>query len=260
MSGVTESGFAGAASIPLSEAARRVGCHVETLRERVRDGRLEATRGAHGRYYVTEAALSRMKPPAKPILRSFSPEVLEASWVWLEDVLSHDQRYRRSEEAIVAELRLDPSRDAALYRLLSVQRLLAAGLGCEEVARELIISARHVRRLRHRDARQALRSARARKGSLNIKDRERRAREIVADLRSRLEAAGFRRHERTYLAYRHGQRLPAFRVQRLPDDLLSRLRSVGLTDEQITAVAMVGIGVDELNQLLLYGLPDDARG
>jgi len=32
----------------LDEAARRLGCHVETLRIRVRDGRLAAVRGRHG--------------------------------------------------------------------------------------------------------------------------------------------------------------------------------------------------------------------
>ena len=39
--------------IRLDLAADRLGCHVETLRIRVRDGRLPAVRGRHGAYYVS---------------------------------------------------------------------------------------------------------------------------------------------------------------------------------------------------------------
>jgi hypothetical protein len=35
----------------------------------------------------------------------------------------------------------------------------------------------------------------------------------------------------------------------------SRLRANGLTDDQIEAIELVGIGTDELNFLLLHGLP-----
>jgi excisionase family DNA binding protein len=37
--------------LKLDEAARRLGCHVETLRVHIRDGRLRAVRGPHGAYY-----------------------------------------------------------------------------------------------------------------------------------------------------------------------------------------------------------------
>src|SRR5712691_10103750 len=38
--------------VKLDEAARRLACHVETLRVHIRDGRLIAVRGAHGAYYL----------------------------------------------------------------------------------------------------------------------------------------------------------------------------------------------------------------
>lgn len=53
--------------VRLDLAADRLGCHVETLRIRVRDGRLPAVRGRHGAYYVSEPALAALPPLGRPV-------------------------------------------------------------------------------------------------------------------------------------------------------------------------------------------------
>lgn len=47
---------------------------------------------------------------------------------------------------------------------------------------------------------------------------------------------------------------PAYKVKRLTQDEMRALRHAGLTDEQIDAVSLVGMGTDEVNELMLQGL------
>jgi hypothetical protein len=47
--------------VKLDEVAHQLGCHVETLRLRVRRGGLKAVRGPHGAHYVSRAAVGRLR-------------------------------------------------------------------------------------------------------------------------------------------------------------------------------------------------------
>src|SRR5438105_5403393 len=109
--------------IKLSEAAAELGCHVETLRERVRAGALEARRGPHGAYYVTGEALDLMPPIQRTVARTFAPEELEATWKAAELLVGWSDRTREAELHLLRSLEADPLKSRRLYRLVSVQRL-----------------------------------------------------------------------------------------------------------------------------------------
>lgn len=47
--------------------------------------------------------------------------------------------------------------------------------------------------------------------------------------------------------------LPAYKVKRLTQDEKRALRHAGLTDEQINAVSLVGMGIDEVHELMMTG-------
>jgi len=137
------------AVVRLDEAARRLGCHVETLRIRVRDGRLPAVRGPHGAYYVAERDLVELPEPRRgwPPRRTFTRTQIESSWELVDAILSPAKEWSRRELALVRELRANPAANIRLYRLISVHRLRRLGLAFEDVGVELGISARHARRL-----------------------------------------------------------------------------------------------------------------
>ncbi len=135
--------------ITLDEAAHRLGCHVETLRIRVRDGRLVAVRGPHGAYYIAEQNLAELPRPRRggPSLRTFTRAEIESSWALMDAVLGPAKEWANREIALVAELRAGPDMSRRLYRLVSVHRLRKLGMAFEDIAEELGISARHARRL-----------------------------------------------------------------------------------------------------------------
>jgi len=135
--------------IRLDEAARRLGCHVETLRIRVRDGRLAAVRGPHGAYCVVEQDLAELPLPRRggPSQRTFTRDEIEGSWELVDAILRPAKEWANRELALVAELRVSPATNQRLYRLLSVHRLRRLGLTFEDIGEELGISARHARRL-----------------------------------------------------------------------------------------------------------------
>lgn len=249
--------------IKLSDAAAEFGCHVETLRERVRAGLLEARRGPHGAYYVTREGLDLMPPIQRPLARTFAPDELEETWIFAERLVGWSDRTREAELDLLRSLKADPTKSRRLYRLVSVQRLQAAGLTSSEIAREFGITARHVRRLAARSASIALRKEIYKQTDRTKRARQTAARTVVAEIRRRLKAAGFVYHKRSGLA-RLEQPFPveapddprqAFVVKELKPHELRQLRAVGLTDEQLRAIDLVGIGTDELNYLLLHGLP-----
>ena len=149
----------GVGMIKLAEAARSVGCHVETLRVRVRDGRLRAVRGAHGAYYVDLRDLAALPKPRRgwPERWEVTPSQLEGSWDLVEGTLGRARAWRNRELDLVATLRADPSTNRRLYRLVSVHRLRRLGLTFDQIAAELSISPRHARRLAGRSVFLALR-------------------------------------------------------------------------------------------------------
>src|ERR1700730_1858880 len=92
--------------IKLSEAARRLGYHVETLRLRVRRGEVEATRGPHGAYYLTQAAFASFGPPARSASRKLALDSFAWTWVTLEQNLE-DQGAGRDALRLLAEVSRD---------------------------------------------------------------------------------------------------------------------------------------------------------
>jgi len=135
--------------VKLDRAARRLGCHVETLRLHVRTGRLRAVRGPHGAYYVDAEDLESYPRPRRgwPLPNEFSAQELERSWSLVEGVLPKVRAWRDRELALVDELHAHPERNRRLYRLASAQRLRRLGLTFGQIADELDITSRHARRL-----------------------------------------------------------------------------------------------------------------
>jgi hypothetical protein len=122
----------------------------------------------------------------------------------------------------------------------------------------LKISARHVRRLVQRNLADALEDA-----AIDLKSRERArilraARRTVFDLQHRLEETGFRYHRRPWqpndLFTPRGRRAPAHMAKRLFAEEIRHLHDAGLTDDEISAIQRVGIGQDELHELIMRGL------
>lgn len=135
--------------VKLDTAARRLGCHIETLRLHIRTGRLRAVRGPHGAYYVDAEDLASYPRPRRgwPPPEEFSDQELEQSWTLVEGVLPKARAWRDRELALVDELRANPERNRRLYRLASVMRLRRLGLSFGRIASELGITSRHARRL-----------------------------------------------------------------------------------------------------------------
>jgi hypothetical protein len=135
--------------VKLDRAARRLGCHVETLRVDVRTGRLAAVRGPHGAYYVDAEDIATYPKPRRgwPSPEKFSDQELERSWSFVEGVLPKARAWRDRELALVDELHAHPDRNLRLYRLVSVLRLRRLGLAFGQIATELRITPRHARRL-----------------------------------------------------------------------------------------------------------------
>jgi hypothetical protein len=135
--------------VKLDRAARRLGCHVETLRLHIRTGRLPAVRGPHGAYYVDAADLASYPKPRRgwPLPGDFSDHELERSWSFVEGVLPKARAWRDRELALIDEIHADPELNRRLYRLASVLRLRRLGLTFGQIASELGITSRHARRL-----------------------------------------------------------------------------------------------------------------
>jgi AraC-like DNA-binding protein len=135
--------------VKLDKAARRLGCHVETLRLHIRTGRMEAVRGPHGAYFVDAEDLASYPKPRRgwPAPQKFSDEELERSWSLVEGVLPKARVWRDRELALIDELHADAERNRRLYRLASVHRLRRLGLTFGQIADELAITSRHARRL-----------------------------------------------------------------------------------------------------------------
>ncbi len=149
-----------------------------------------------------------------------------------------------------------------MYRLLAVSGMVGVGLGSEQIANELGISARHVRRLADRSPFLAVRTALFKKTART----EAEARRIVAELRATLKASGFQPHldagrdGARWPAAKEEEPRPAFTERKLSSTEQRYLRAAGLSEAQIDAIATVGLGTDELQELLLRGINQAASG
>jgi len=147
-------------------------------------------------------------------------------------------------------LKKDPNIHPVAYRLLLGQGLGALGFRAKQIAPVLGVSQRQARRLtQKRELGDAVFRAARRWASPE-------ARRLVAELRHQLAAQGFRFHRSSGSGGPpvHPDRpRPAFIVTTLNRDEVRGLKRAGLSDQQIWAITVVGIGSDELNQLLLLG-------
>jgi len=151
--------------VRLDTAARELGCHVETLRLRVRDGRLRAWRGPHGTYFVARDELRRIEPPhrgQRPAQR-LSRSQLNEAWAPVMEVVLRSGQWRERELALAEEICDHPEMSPTIHRLISVHRLRKGGVPFDQIAEEVGISARHARRLYHRRVYMALRRLLTRK-------------------------------------------------------------------------------------------------
>lgn len=151
-------------------------------------------------------------------------------------------------------LKTRPSLNPRAYRLLYAHGLRGLGFDVVPIAAELGVSTRHARRLLKRDLVGPIAGAAHRWAQIE-------ARRLVGELRAGLKAEGFRFHQWVMRGDRvagpptHRDRpRPAFKVKTLTRDEKISLRGAGLSDDQIWAIGMAGLGADELNELLLRGL------
>ncbi|MHB8578004.1 MAG: helix-turn-helix domain-containing protein [Dehalococcoidia bacterium] len=191
--GVTAGGL-----LKLDEAARRLGCHVETLRVHIRDGRLIAVRGPHGAYYLDARDVARYPRPQRgwPKPREFSEGQLGQSWSLIEGTLPKAMAWRDRELDLVDEIRAHPERNLRLFRLLSVHRLRRLGLTFSQIAAELGITSRHARRLNAASVFLALRRELVRRDKAKVRTEALVARR--AQQSSMGEGAGSRRRRRAW--------------------------------------------------------------
>lgn len=122
------------------------------------------------------------------------------------------------------------------------------------IAAELGVSVRHARRLIREDLIGPIAGAAHRWAQIE-------ARRLVGELRQGLKVQGLRFHQWVMRGDRvagpptHRDRpRPAFKVMALTRDEKISLRGAGLSDDQIWAIGIAGLGSDELNELLLRGL------
>ena len=106
--------------IKLDAAAKRLGCHIETLRLRIRSGRLKASRGPHGAYYISTRSLHGLRVRKLPRLERRRPTDEE----WEEAWETAAKRLRRQPRAFDDLLRFHqalktrPSLNLRAYRLI----------------------------------------------------------------------------------------------------------------------------------------------
>jgi hypothetical protein len=255
--------------VRLDLAAQRLGCHVETLRIRVRDGRVPAVRGPHGGYYVSEPALVALPPLGRPapIRASVTAAQRKRSWRLVEQLVTRGRRAGSDDVlAHVHAIKESPEQNRRIYRLLAVNGMVGVGLGSEQIANELGISARHVRRLAARSPFLAVRKALFKKTMRTEAEARKRARRIVAELRATLKAGGFQPHldagrdPARWPGAKEDEPRPAFTERKLSSAEHRHLSAAGLSDAQIDAVAIVGLGTDELQELLLRGINQATGG
>jgi AraC-like DNA-binding protein len=241
--------------LKLDDVAERLGCHIETLRLRIRSGRLKAVRGPHGAYFISGRAMAglRLRKPPERIRRR--PTTVDRETAW-EITVKRMRRQARAFDELLPFLRALKARHSLnprAYRLLCAHGLRELDFDAVIIARELGISVRHARRVIRQDLAEAVTRAAHRWAQIE-------AQRLVGEIRAGLKAEGFRFHQWVMRGRRaagpptHPERpRPAFKVKTLTGDEKTSLRKAGLADEQIWAIGIAGLGADELNRLLLGG-------
>lgn len=242
--------------LKLDDVAKRLGCHVETLRLRIRTGRLKAVRGPHGAYFISGRSFAALRVRKLPQRQRRNPTSRDHQAAW--EVV--ERRLRRQPGALeevlpfLRALKARPALNPRVYRLLFAHSLRELGFDVVTIAAELGVSIRHARRLIGNDLVEPFAKAAHRWTWVE-------ARRLVAELRAELTAEGFRFHRWVMRGRRrigpptHPDRpRPAFKVKRISAEEKVALRYAGLSAEQIWAIGIVGLGSDELNELLLRGL------
>ena len=254
------SGFLEPGLISLKQAAAVLGCHVETLRLRVRRDRMRVVRGPHGEYFVSEDELDRYIPWIRFRKKTFDREQVEADVLEiLHEFLANPAMVRpRHLELISPPDGGVP--DLPLQRLLRVHALSVSGLRTSEIADHTGLSARHIQRLLRLTFSAAAETALERRAKAERGRVRRNALAIVRNIQGRLEAAGFKTARRNPKSSASGSRdgKPARTglVHYLDRPTERHLLANGINQEQLAAIALVGIGGDELNELILRGLPN----
>jgi AraC-like DNA-binding protein len=241
--------------LKLGQVAELLGCHVETLRLRIRAGRLKAVRGPHGAYFISGRSLRGLRVRKRSPRQRHPPtaEDLEVAWRATERRLRRAPAAHEEVVPFLEALKINRTINVGAYRLVCARGLHELGFNADEIAARLNISARHARRLIGKDPGVAVAKAAHRWAPVE-------ARRIVRALRAQLRAEGIRFHQWVMRGRRragpptHPDRpRPAFKIKRLLQDERAGLRRAGLSPEQVWAVNIVGLGSDELNELLLRG-------
>ncbi len=170
-----------------------------------------------------------------------------------------ERRLRRTPAAheelvpFLEALKVNRTINLGVYRLVYARGLYQLDFKADDIAAQLGVSVRHARRLIGKDPGVAVAKAAHRWAPVE-------ARRIVSALRAQLQAEGVRFHKWVMRGRRrigpptHPDRpRPAFKVKRLLQDERAGLRRAGLSSEQVWAINIVGLGSDELNELLLRG-------
>jgi hypothetical protein len=241
--------------LKLDDVANRLGCHIETLRIRVRSGRLKAIRGPHGAYFISARSLRVLHVRTRPPRQRRTPTVEDLHVAWR----AMERRLRRAPAAndelvpFLEALKINRTINLAAYRLVSAQGLHELGFSADDIAARLGVSVRHARRLIGKVPGVTVAKAAHRWAPIE-------ARRIVRALRAQLQDEGIRFHQwvmrgrrRIGPPTRPDRPRPAFKVKQLQQDERAGLRRAGLSSEQVWAISIMGLGSDELNELLLRG-------
>jgi AraC-like DNA-binding protein len=241
--------------LKLDQVAEQLGCHVETLRLRIRAGRLKAVRGPHGAYFISARSLRVLRVQKRPFRQRRTPTAddLDVAWRAVERRMRRAPAAHEEVVPFLEALKINRAIKVSAYRLVCAGGLNELGFQVDDIAAELGVSARHARRLIGKDPGVAVAEAAHRRAPVE-------ARRIVRALRAQLQAEGIRFHQWVMRGRRrigpptHPDRpRPAFKVKRLLQDEMAGLRRAGLSPEQVWAINIVGLGSDELNELLLRG-------
>jgi len=241
--------------LQLDVVAKRLGCHIETLRLRIRRGRLKAVRGPHGAYFISARSLRVLRVRTRPVRQRRTPtaEDLNVAWRAMERRLRRVPAAHEELVPFLEALKINREINLGAYRLVCAHGLHELDFSADDIAARLGVSVRHARRLIGQDPGVAVAKAAHRWAPIE-------ARRIVRALRAQLQAEGIRFHRWVMRGKRrigpptHPDRpRPAFKVKSLLQEERVGLRRAGLSPEQVWAISIVGLASEELNELLLRG-------